>query len=98
MYNNRHCIEKDLIHITTLIKRFVSYLDNENIEAMSFAITLEKEIENFDSDIARRFHAVITNAKKFDGHETFIYMREKCQPLFDELTANIVVDIKEHNN
>ena len=48
MYNNRHCIEKDLIQITTLIKRFVSYLDNENIEAMSFAITLEKEIENFD--------------------------------------------------
>ena len=102
MYNGRHCIKEDYDRVNDSIVYFFSLINKKDIDAITYGLSLAKDILAYDEDLSGRLSRILLKAKAdindANKKEILEGLKPKCQPIFNELVSNILVDIREHQN
>ena len=102
MYNGRHCIKEDYDRVNDSILYFFSLINKKDMEAINYGLSLAREAASYDEELSNRLLRIIQRAKseinEDNKNKILEGLKVKCQPIFNELVSNILVDIQEHNS
>ena len=102
MYNGRHCVKEDYDRVNDSIIYFFSLINKKDKETINYGLSLAKDVAAYDMELSERLLRVLKRAKsdinENNKREILEGLKTKCQPIFNELVNNILVDIREHHN